>query len=77
MIRIDAPTNEAKIALDDCGRAIAELVPAAEAAAAGEGERLAEACEGRFACGVVLYDSADFVPFGEKLAAVPLSCLWA
>ena len=38
---------------------------------------LAEACEERFACGVVLYDSADFVPFGDKLAAAPLSCLWA
>ena len=38
---------------------------------------LAEACEERFACGVVLYDSADFVPFGDNLAAVPLSCLWA
>ena len=38
---------------------------------------LAEACGERFACGVVLYDSADFVPFGDKLAAAPLSCLWA
>ena len=37
---------------------------------------LAEACRERFACGVVLYDSADFVPFGDNLAAVPLSCLW-
>ena len=38
---------------------------------------LAEVCKERFACGVVLYDSADFVPFGDKLAAAPLSCLWA
>ena len=38
---------------------------------------LAEACRGRFAFGVVLYDSADFVPFGDNLAAAPLSCLWA
>ena len=38
---------------------------------------LAKACEGRFAYGVVLHDSADFVPFGDKLAAVPVSCLWA
>jgi hypothetical protein len=37
---------------------------------------LAEACKARFAYGVVLYDSADFVPFGDKLAAAPLSCLW-
>lgn len=37
---------------------------------------LAEACKDRFAFGVVLYDSADLVPFGEKLAAAPLSSLW-
>lgn len=37
---------------------------------------LAEACKERFAYGVVLYDSSDFVPFGDKLAAAPLSCLW-
>jgi len=37
---------------------------------------LAQACKNRFACGVVLYDSADVVPFGDKLAAVPLSSLW-
>ena len=38
---------------------------------------LAEACGERFAYGVVLHDSADFVPFGDRLAAAPLSCLWA
>ena len=38
---------------------------------------LAEACGARFAFGAVLYDGGDFVPFGEKLAAVPVSCLWA
>ena len=37
---------------------------------------LAEACKDRFAYGVVLYDSTDFVPFSDKLAAAPLSCLW-
>lgn len=37
---------------------------------------LAAACGDRFAYGVVLYDSADLVPFGERLAAVPLSALW-
>jgi predicted AAA+ superfamily ATPase len=37
---------------------------------------LAEACGEKFAFGVVLYDSTDVVPFGEKLAAAPLSCLW-
>lgn len=37
---------------------------------------LAEACGDRFAFGVVLYDSTDVVPFGGKLAAAPISCLW-
>lgn len=37
---------------------------------------LAEACKDRFAYGVLLYDSADHVPFGDKLAAAALSCLW-
>lgn len=38
---------------------------------------LADACQDRFAYGVVLYDSTDFVPFGERLAAAPVSSLWA
>ena len=38
---------------------------------------LAETFGERFAYGVVLYDSTDLVPFGKKLAAVPISSLWA
>jgi predicted AAA+ superfamily ATPase len=37
---------------------------------------LAAACKDRFANGVVLYDSTDLVPFGDRLTAVPLSSLW-
>ena len=37
---------------------------------------LAAACGDRFTFGVVLYDSTDVVPFGDRLAAAPLSCLW-
>ena len=37
---------------------------------------LARVCGDRFAFGVVLYDGADVVPFGDKMAAAPLSCLW-
>ena len=37
---------------------------------------LAEACKGKFAYGVVLYDSVDCIPFGDRLAAAPLACLW-
>ena len=38
---------------------------------------LAGACKDRFAFGVVLYDSADLVPFGDRLTAAPLSSLWS
>ena len=38
--------------------------------------RLAEACGQQFARGVVLYDSKDVVPFGDRLLAAPLSALW-
>ncbi len=37
---------------------------------------LAATCRDRFAFGAVLYDGADLVPFGERLAAVPLAALW-
>ena len=37
---------------------------------------LAEPCGERFALGVVLYDNTDVVPFGDRLVAAPLSCLW-
>ncbi|MFO1079568.1 MAG: ATP-binding protein [Reyranellaceae bacterium] len=37
---------------------------------------LGEACGNRFASGVVLYDGKDVVPFGDRLVAAPLSCLW-
>jgi uncharacterized protein len=38
--------------------------------------KLAEASASRFAFGVVLYDGETIVPFGTKLAAAPISCLW-
>lgn len=37
---------------------------------------LAEASGDRFAFGAILYDSGDAVPFGDRLAAVPISSLW-
>ncbi len=39
-------------------------------------KRLAEATRTRFAFGVVLYDGDTIVPFGKRLAAAPISCLW-
>jgi predicted AAA+ superfamily ATPase len=38
---------------------------------------LAAACGAKFAYGVVLYDGDTVVPFGPRLAAAPLSCLWS
>lgn len=38
--------------------------------------RLQQAAGERFAFGVVLYDHEAIVPFGDQLAAVPLSALW-
>ena len=37
---------------------------------------LAEACGDRFACGAVLYDGQDVVPFSDGLVAAPISALW-
>ena len=38
--------------------------------------KLAAACGDAFKLGVVLYDSETTVPFGARLFAAPLSCLW-
>jgi predicted AAA+ superfamily ATPase len=37
---------------------------------------MSEACKDKFALGIVLYDSDALLPFGDKLVAVPISCLW-
>jgi hypothetical protein len=31
----------------------------------------------RFRAGILLYTGKDMVPFGKKLAAIPVSALWA
>ena len=38
--------------------------------------KLATACGGDFQLGLVLYDGERSVPFGDRLFAAPLSCLW-
>lgn len=40
-------------------------------------KKLASACGDKFVLGMVLYDHDQVVPYGEKLRAVPLACLWA
>jgi len=39
-------------------------------------QKLAELAGKKFVGGIVLYDSATVVPFGDNYAAVPISCLW-
>jgi predicted AAA+ superfamily ATPase len=38
--------------------------------------KLAQACRGDLQLGAVLYDGENVVPFGDRLFAVPISCLW-
>jgi predicted AAA+ superfamily ATPase len=38
--------------------------------------KLAAACGADFKLGLVLYDGERSVPFGDRLFAAPLSCLW-
>ena len=76
----DQQRREVDIVLErDDGRVAGIEVKASatvRAADFGGLRRLAEACRQRFACGVVLYDGKDVVPFGDKLFAAPLSSLW-
>jgi predicted AAA+ superfamily ATPase len=76
----DRDMREVDIVLErDDGMIVGIEVKASATVKAGDfaGLRaLAEACGDRFAFGVVLYDSTDTVPFGDRLAAAPLSCLW-
>jgi predicted AAA+ superfamily ATPase len=39
-------------------------------------KKLASACGDNLKLGLVLYDSDQVVPFGERLFAAPVSCLW-
>jgi hypothetical protein len=39
--------------------------------------KLSDASGVNFKLGVVLYDSGRTVPFGDRLVAAPMSCLWA
>lgn len=77
----DRDTREVDIVLErDDGKIAAIEVKASATVKSGDfsGLRaLAEACGDRFAFGAVLYDNTDVVPFGDRLAAAPLSSLWS
>jgi hypothetical protein len=76
----DQQLREVDIVLErDDGAIVGIEVKASATVRAGDFgglKTLAEACGKKFAFGVVLYDNTDVVPFGERLAAAPLSCLW-
>ena len=38
--------------------------------------KLAGASGDKFKLGVVLYDGGKLIPFGDRLLAAPVSCLW-
>jgi predicted AAA+ superfamily ATPase len=77
----DKDGNEVDVVLEDRqGRVVGIEVKASATVGAsdfGGLRRLADACGKRFVLGLVLHDHDKTVPFGPKLAAAPLSILWA
>ena len=76
----DKQRNEVDVVLEDRrGRVVGIEVKASATVTSADFSgmrRLAEACGDRFAFGMVLYDHDQIVPFGERMIAAPLSCLW-
>lgn len=76
----DQDGHEVDIVLERDDGAIAGIeVKASATVTAGDFsglKKLAEASKKRFTFGVVLYDGDTIVPFGDRLAAAPVSCLW-
>ena len=77
----DKEIDEVDIVLEDREGRIVGLQVKASATVRNEDfaglRKLAEAAGERFAFGAVLYDHEQVVPFGDRLAAAPLSGLWA
>jgi predicted AAA+ superfamily ATPase len=77
----DKDQDEVDIIVEGEGGAVVGIeVKAAATVTAGDfkGLRKLSAASGKdFKLGVVLYDEEQTVPFGERMFAVPISCLWA
>ena len=77
----DKDQDEVDIVIENHDGAVVGIeVKAAATVGAGDFRglrKLAGACGKEFRLGVVLYDGAQAVPFGERLFAAPVSCLWA
>jgi|SRR5579859_396631 len=76
----DKEQDEVDIVLEDQDGRIVGLEVKASATVRNEDfaglRKLASAAGSRFAFGAVLYDHEQIVPFGDRLAATPLSSLW-
>jgi len=77
----DKETDEVDIVLEDRAGRIVGLEVKASATVRNDDfaglRKLAAAAGKRFAFGAVLYDHDKTIPFGDRLAATPLSSLWA
>lgn len=77
----DRERNEVDIVVEDGrGRIVGIEVKASATVSARDFSglrRLATACGDRFVLGLVLYDHDRAVPFGDRMAAVPVSTLWS
>jgi uncharacterized protein len=77
----DKDQDEVDIIVEgESGDVVGIEVKAAATVTAGDfkGLRKLSAASGKdFKLGVVLYDDEQTVPFGERMFAVPISCLWA
>ena len=77
----DKERNEVDIVIEDRrGRVVGVEVKASATVSKKDFSglhRLAAACGDNFAMGVVLYDHDRIVPFGDRMAAIPISTLWS
>ena len=77
----DKERHEVDIVIEDGLGRIVGIEVKASATAAGRDfsglHRLAAACGDNFALGLVLYDHDRTVPFGDRMAAAPISTLWS
>lgn len=77
----DKERNEVDIVIENgLGRIVGVEVKASATVSEGDFaglRRLAAATRDSFALGLVLYDHEHTVPFGERMAAAPLSTLWS
>lgn len=76
----DKDQDEVDIVLEDQRMAVVGIeIKAAATVKAGDFRglrKLADAAGERFKLGVVLYDGETVVPFGPRLFAAPVSCMW-